>query len=157
MYKVSDECRAILNSPDRTTDFYCQVTFPGGSLRRIGSENIKSGTAYVKSKCVSGSDFELGAVCIGEFGVSLLDDNIDSGNYQGAVIRPFCCVRLSDGTFEEIPMGVFNVTEISVPDSRTTKLVCYDNMVKFDKDFIPPYGDGSVLISGYIVARAYRQ
>ena len=49
MYKVSDECRAILNSPDRTTDFYCQVTFPGGSLRRIGSENIKSGTAYVKS------------------------------------------------------------------------------------------------------------
>ena len=25
MYKVSDECRAILNSPDRTTDFYCQV------------------------------------------------------------------------------------------------------------------------------------
>lgn len=144
MYKVSDECRAILNSPDRTTDFYCQVTFPGGSLRRIGSENIKSGTAYVKSKCVSGSDFELGAVCIGEFGVSLLDDNIDSGNYQGAVIRPFCCVRLSDGTFEEIPMGVFNVTEISVPDSRTTKLVCYDDMVKFDKDFIPPYGDGSV-------------
>ena len=83
--------------------FYCQVTFPGGSLRRIGSENIKSGTAYVKSKCVSGSDFELGAVCIGEFGVSLLDDNIDSGNYQGAVIRPFCCVRLSDGTFKRFP------------------------------------------------------
>lgn len=143
MYKVSDECRAILDSPDRTTDFYCQVTFPDGSTRRISSEHIKSGTAYVKSKCVSGSDFELGAVCVGEFGVSLLDDNIDSGNYQGAVIRPFCCVRLSDGTFEEIPMGVFNVTEISMPDRHTTKFICYDDMVKFDKEFAPPYGDGS--------------
>ena len=143
MYKVSDECRAILNGHDRITDFYCTVTFPDDSTRKIDSSRIKSGSAYVKTKCVSGSDFELGAVCVGEFGVSLLDDNIDSGNYQGAVIRPFCCIRLSDGTFEDIPMGVFNVTEISAPDSRTTKLVCYDDMVKFDKDFIPPYGDGS--------------
>ena len=135
MYQVSDECRKALDSPGRVTDFYCDVTFADGSAGKIESTLIKSNSVYRKTKCVSGSDFELGAVCVGEFGMSLLGDNLDSRNYEGAAINPYCRVILSESAYEDIPMGVFNVTEISTPDSRTTKLVCYDDMVKFDKTF----------------------
>lgn len=142
MYQVSNECRKALDSPGRETDFYCNVTFSDGSTRKIDSSIIKSNSVYIKTKCVSGSDFELGAVCVGEFGVSLLGDSLDSRNYEGAVIKPYCGVKLPDGSFEYIPMGVFNVTEISMPDYRTTTLVCYDNMVKFDTEFYSLISDG---------------
>ena len=135
MYQVSDECRKVLDSPGRVTDFYCDVTFADGSTRQIDSSIIKSNSVYRKTKCVSGSDFELGAVCVGEFGMSLLGDSLDSRNYEGAVLKPYCRVILSESAYEDIPMGVFNVTEISAPDRRTTKLVCYDDMAKFDKKF----------------------
>ena len=143
MYQVSDECRKALDSPGRVTDFYCDVTFADGSTGRIDSSVIKSNSVYRKTRCVSGSDFELGAVCVGEFGMSLLDDSLDSRNYEGAVVKPYCRVILSENAYEDIPMGVFNVTEISTPDSRTTKLVCYDDMAKFDKKFEPPYDPGN--------------
>lgn len=143
MYQVSDECRKALDSPGRVTDFYCDVTFADGSTRRIDSSVIKSNSVYRKTRCVSGSDFELGAVCVGEFGMSLLGDSLDSRNYEGAVVKPYCRVILSENSYEDIPMGVFNVTEISTPDSRTTKLVCYDDMMKFDKKFEPPYDPGN--------------
>ena len=138
MYQVSDECRKALDSPGRVTDFYCDVTFADDSTRRIDSSIIKSNSVYRKTRCVSGSDFELGAVCVGEFGMSLLGDSLDSRNYEGAVLKPYCRVILSENSYEDIPMGVFNVTEISTPDSRTTKLVCYDDMAKFDKKFELP-------------------
>lgn len=135
MYQVSDECRKALDSQGRVTDFYCNVTFSDGSTRQIDSSVIKSNSVYRKTRCVSGSDFELGAVCVGEFGMSLLGDSLDSRNYEGAVLKPYCRVILSESAYEDIPMGVFNVSEISTPDSRTTKLVCYDNMIKFDAEF----------------------
>lgn len=143
MYQVSDECRKALDSPGRVTDFYCDVTFADGSTGQIDSSVIKNNSVYRKTKCVSSSDFELGAVCVGEFGMSLLGDSLDSRNYEGAVLKPYCRVILSENSYEDIPMGVFNVTEISTPDSRTTKLVCYDDMAKFDKKFEPPYDPGN--------------
>ena len=148
MYQVSDECRKALDSPGRVTDFYCDVTFADGSTGQIDSSVIKSNSVYRKTRCVSGSDFELGAVCVGEFGMSLLNDSLDSRNYEGAAVTPYCRVIMSESTYEDIPMGEYNVTEISTPDRRTTKLVCYDDMVKFDKKFEPPLdiGNGTFMI-----------
>ena len=66
-------------------------------------------------------------------GITLLS-NIDRYTLEDALVELFYHLRLSDGSYETVPMGIFEVSEAN----RTVKcleLKAYDFMLRFEKNF----------------------
>lgn len=109
------------------------------------------GSGYISSQCCGSTEIELGTVYAAELGITLLSD-IDRYTLEDALVELFYHLRISksrdpaeidpdyeqtfesDGIYEKIPMGLYEVTEVD----RTVKcleLKAYDFMLKFEKDF----------------------
>ena len=75
----------------------------------------------------------MGAVYAAEMGISLFLD-IDRYTLEDAKVELTYHLRLADGSYEAVPMGIFEVSEAN----RTTHVLeteAYDYMLRFDRDF----------------------
>ena len=68
-----------------------------------------------------------------EMGITLFSD-IDRYTLEDALVELFYHLKLADGTFEEVPMGIFEVSEAN-RNIKTLELKAYDFMLRFDKSF----------------------
>ena len=96
-------------------------------------EDIVKGSGYITAQCCGNSEIELGAVYAAEMGISLFLD-IDRYTLEDAKVELTYHLRLADGSYEAVPMGIFEVSEAN----RTThvlELKAYDYMLRFDRDF----------------------
>ena len=66
-------------------------------------------------------------------GISLFLD-IDRYTLEDAKIELTYHLRLADGTYEEVPMGIFEVSEAN-RTAHVLELKAYDYMLRFDRDF----------------------
>lgn len=99
----------------------------------FGPEDIVKGSGYISSQCCGSAEIELGTVYAAEMGITLLTD-IDRYTLEDALVELFYHLRLPGGTYETVPMGVFEVSEAN----RTVKCLeikAYDFMLRFEKDF----------------------
>ncbi len=59
-----------------------------------------------------------------EMGITLFSD-IDRYTLEDALVELFYHLKLADGTFEEVPMGIFEVSEAN-RNIKTLELKAYD-------------------------------
>ena len=133
MYPVSD---AFLRAVQENTRNYCwtgQITTKGGAVYPFVYEDIVKGSGYLTAQCCGSAEIELGTVYAAEMGITLFSQ-IDRYTLEGAEVRLSYHLRLADGSFEEVPMGIFEVSEAN-RTAHCLELKAYDYMLRFEKSF----------------------
>ena len=95
--------------------------------------DIVKGSGYVSAQCCGSTEIELGTVYAAEMGVTLFSQ-IDRYTLDGANVELSYHLRVADGSFEEVPMGVFEVSEAN-RTAHCLELKAYDYMLRFEKSF----------------------
>lgn len=133
MYPVSEAFLQAVQENTRRYYWTGIITTTKGAVYKFGADDIVKGSGYISSQCCGSTEIELGTVYAAEMGITLLSD-IDRYTLEDALVELLYHLRLSDGSFEEVPMGIFEVSEAN----RTVKcleLKAYDFMLRFDKSF----------------------
>lgn len=92
--------------------------------------NIITGSLQINNKCVNGDDFEWGAVYQGELSVTLLLD-VDRYKLYDKQITFTVHHKLTDGTTQDIPLGVYTISDPQWSKKLLT-IKAVDGMEKLD-------------------------
>lgn len=133
MYPVS---RAFMDAVESNTRKYYwtgRITTKTGVIHEFGYQDIVKGSGYISRQCCGSTEIELGTMYAAEMGITLFLQ-IDRYTLEDAKVELFYHLRLSDGTYEELPMGIFEVSEAN-RHIKTLELKAYDYMLRFEKNF----------------------
>ena len=133
MYPVSEAFLRAVQENVRKYYWTGKITTKNRAVYCFGPKDIVKGSGYISSQCCGSTEIELGTVYAAEMGITLLTD-IDRYTLEDAKVELFYHLKLADGSYETVPMGIFEVTEAN----RTVKcleLKAYDYMLRFDKSF----------------------
>ena len=130
MYKISDACKAALDKLQVTTRIEGTLKLNNGTVICLGNKDFSQGGLSINSKCVSGNDFEYGAVYCAEL-VADIQTTADRYLFYNGIISIAVYILLPDNTWEEIPMGIYNVSEVERTGQKI-EIKAYDNMVLMD-------------------------
>lgn len=133
MYPVSDAFLSAVQENTRRYYWTGRITTKAGTVYEFSEKDIVKGSGYISSQCCGSTEIELGTVYSSEMGITLFL-SVDRYSLEGAMVELFYHLCLADGTYESIPMGIFEVSEAN----RTVKcleLKAYDYMLRFEKDF----------------------
>ena len=133
MYPVSEAFLQAVQENTRRYYWTGKITTTKGATYEFGADDIVKGSGYISSQCCGSTEIEIGTVYAAEMGITLLSD-IDRYTLEDALVELFYHLRLSDGSFEEVPMGIFEVSEAN-RNIKTLELKAYDYMLRFDKSF----------------------
>lgn len=133
MYPVSETFLQAVQGNTRKYYWTGKITTAGGVEYPFTQEDIVKGSGYITAQCCGNSEIELGAVYAAEMGISLFLD-IDRYTLEDAKVELTYHLRLADGTYEEVPMGIFEVSEAN-RTAHVLELKAYDYMLRFDRAF----------------------
>lgn len=92
--------------------------------------NILKGSLSITNKCSNGKNVLVGSTTIGELKATFLGVDVA----ENADITLSEGLKLANGTFEYVPLGVFRVASANISRSGT-EVTAYDRMSFFDKSF----------------------
>ena len=133
MYQVTDAFLDAVKADTRKYYWTGQITTTDGTVYDFTQQDIVKGSGYITSQCCSSSEIELGSVYAAEMGISLFSD-IDRYTLPDAVVKLSYHLQTADGTYEEVPMGIFEVSEAN-RKAKSLEIKAYDYMVRFEKSF----------------------
>ena len=133
MYPVSEAFLQTVQGNTRKYYWSGKITTTGGVVHSFDQEDIVKGSGYITAQCCGNSEIELGAVYAAEMGISLFLD-IDRYTLEDAEVELSYHLRLADGTYEAVPMGIFEVSEAN-RTVHVLELKAYDRMLRFDRAF----------------------
>lgn len=131
MYPVSDKFMETVQKNTRTFYWTGSITTKTNQTYEFGNDDIVKGSGYITRQCCGSTEIELGTVYATEMGISLYSD-VDRYTLDGAEIRLSFHLVYGGETEEEVPMGVFEVSEANRA-IRCLELKAYDYMLRFDK------------------------
>lgn len=133
MYPVSEAFLQAVQGNTRRYYWTGKLTTAAGAEYIFTQDDIVKGSGYVTAQCCGNSEIELGAVYAAEMGISLFLD-IDRYTLEDAKVDLSYHLRLADGSYETVPMGIFEVSEAN-RTAHVLELKAYDYMLRFDRDF----------------------
>ncbi len=133
MYPVSEAFLRAVQENTRRYYWTGKITTKGGAVYPFGYEDIVKGSGYISAQCCGSAEIELGTVYAAEMGVTLFSQ-VDRYVLDGAKVELFYHLRVEGGGFEEVPMGIFEVSEAN-RRSHCLELKAYDYMLRFEKSF----------------------
>ena len=133
MYPVSEAYKETIERNTRNYFWTGTITDTSQNVYEFTNQDIVKGSGYITRQCCGNTEVELGTVYAAELGISLFCD-IDRYTLEDAEIRMWFHLELPDGTFEEVPMGVFYVAEAN-RQRKTIELKAYDGMLNLEKSF----------------------
>ena len=133
MYPVSEAFLQAVQGNTRKYYWTGKITTAAGAEYPFDQEDIVKGSGYITAQCCGNSEIELGSVYAAEMGISLFLD-IDRYTLEGAKVELTYHLQLADGTYEAVPMGIFEVNEAN-RTAHVLELKAYDYMLRFDQDF----------------------
>ena len=133
MYPVSEAFLQAVQGNTRKYYWTGKITTVAGAEYPFTQENIVKGSGYITAQCCGNSEIELGAVYAAEMGISLFLD-IDRYTLEEAEVELSYHLRLADGTYEAVLMGIFEVSEAN-RTVHVLELKAYDRMLRFDRSF----------------------
>ena len=133
MYPVSDAFLRAVRSNTRKYFWTGTIVTKGGMTYEFGAKEIVKGSGYISRQCCRSTEIELGTVYAAEMGITLLSD-IDRYTLEDALVTIVFHLVLADGSEEDVPMGVFEVSEANRL-AKCLELKAYDFMLRFDKSF----------------------
>ena len=133
MYPVSDAFLRAIRSNTRKYFWTGTIVTKGGMTYEFGAKEIVKGSGYISRQCCGSTEIELGTVYAAEMGITLLSD-IDRYTLEDALVTLVFHLVLADGSVEDVPIGVFEVSEANRL-AKCLELKAYDFMLRFDKSF----------------------
>lgn len=133
LYPVSEAFLQAVQENTRRYYWTGMITTKSGVQYPFTNQDIVKGSGYITAQCCGSTEIELGTVYAAEMGITLFSQ-IDRYTLEDAKVELFYHLRIADGTYEEVPMGVFEVSEAN----RTVhclELKAYDYMLRFEKSF----------------------
>lgn len=133
MYPVSNDFLLAIQENARKYYWTGKITTVGGIAYEFGYQDIIKGSGYLSNQCCGSTEIELGTVYAAEMGITLISQ-IDRYTLENAKLELFYHLLLPDGSYEQLPMGIFEISEAN----RTVKcleLKAYDYMLRFEKSF----------------------
>lgn len=95
-------------------------------------ENILAGSFSITNQCCGNNEVQIGQVYVGELDATFLNLPLTRYSLKGMKITPSFGLMLADGSYEDLPLGVFNISEASWTMSGLV-VKAYDNMFLLDK------------------------
>lgn len=133
MYPVSEAFLQAVQENTREYYWTGKITTKAGKEYSFGYRDIVKGSGYITAQCCGSTELEIGTVYASEMGITLFSQ-IDRYTLEDAKVELSCHFRLPDGIFEEIPMGIFEISEAN-RHLKTLELKAYDYMLRFEKSF----------------------
>ena len=133
MYPVSDAFLRAVRSNTRKYFWTGTIVTKGGMTYEFGAKEIVKDSGYISRQCCGSTEIELGTVYAAEMGITLLSD-IDRYTLEDAQVTLVFHLVLADDSVEDVPMGVFEVSEANRL-AKCLELKAYDFMLRFDKSF----------------------
>lgn len=127
MYAVSEAYKAAMKHP-------VQKFRMKGSVGKatFTDENILTGSFSITNQCSDSSSVQIGQVYIGELNATLTNMNVIRYGWKDQTITPMFGMMVSDGQYEDVPLGVFTIDSAKHTASGVV-IKAYDNMAKFDR------------------------
>ncbi|MCQ4637016.1 hypothetical protein NE619_09760 [Anaerovorax odorimutans] len=143
-YQTSQAYDAAIRQLTITSRIEGTITQKTGATIAFDDDSLGWGSVSINSKCVDNSNFQIGTVYSAELTMSLLSD-VDRYSLYDAVIALSYFLMLPDNTWEEIPLGIYNITEANRIGS-TIEIQAYDNMILLDDEALLTFDsvDGTV-------------
>ena len=110
MYPVSDGFLRAVKSNTRKYYWTGTIVTKAGVSYEFGAKEIVKGSGYITKQCCGSTEIELGTVYAAEMGITLLSD-IDRYTLEDALVSLVFHLVLADGSVEDVPMGIFEVSE----------------------------------------------
>ena len=133
MYPVSEAFLQAVQENTRRYHWTGRITTKKSGVFEFGADDIVKGSGYISSQCCGNTEIELGTVYSSEMGITLLSD-IDRYTLQDALVELFYHLRLADGSYETVPMGLYEVSEAN-RTAKCLEIKAYDYMLRFEEDF----------------------
>ena len=133
MYPVSEAFLQAVQGNTRHYYWTGRITTAAGAVYDFSQEDIVKGSGYISGQCCGSSEIELGTVYATEMGISLYL-SVDRYTLEDAQVELFYHLRLGDGSYKEVPMGIFEVSEAN-RTAHFLELKAYDHMLRFERDF----------------------
>lgn len=133
MYPVSNAFLQKIRENKREYYWTGTIITTHGTRYTFQNADILKGSVYINHKSCSADEMEIGSVNAAEMKITLFN-NIDRYTLMDAEVRLTYHLRIDENTVEDVPMGVFIVTEAN-RNIKTLELVGYDRMLLLDKEF----------------------
>ena len=133
MYPVSDAFLSAVKANTRKYYWTGRITTKSGDVYDFDQDDIVKGSGYITSQCCGSTEIELGTVYAAEMGISLFSE-IDRYTLEDAIVTLTYHLQLADGSYEDVPMGIFEVSEAN-RKAKCLEIKAYDYMVRFEKNF----------------------
>ena len=133
MYPVSEAFLQAVQENTRRFFWTGRITTKAGAVHVFGNEDIVKGSGYISGQCCGSTEIEIGKVYAAEMGLTLFSE-IDRYTLEDAKIELFYHLRLGSGSFEEVPMGIFEVSEAN-RTLHCLEIKAYDYMLRFERSF----------------------
>ena len=133
MYPVSEAFLQAVQENTRRYYWTGKITMKGGAVYPFGYEDIVKGSGYISAQCCGSTEIELGTVYAAEMGITLFSQ-VDRYTLDGAKVELSYHLRVEGGEYEEVPMGIFEVSEAN-RTAHCLELKAYDYMLRFEKNF----------------------
>lgn len=133
MYAVSEAFQEAIKESSRNYYYTGSIFTKDGKEYPFTNNDIVKGSGYLTSQCSGNTEIELGTVYASELGITLYSD-IDRYSLQGGTISLMFHLQLKDGSYETVPMGIYEISEAN----RTIKCLeirAYDFMLRLEKKF----------------------
>jgi hypothetical protein len=132
MYPSSSTYKTAIAAAARTTRITGVLTLAGGATVNLTNADIVQGSLTLSEQCVSGDSLEIGNVYASELCVSLITPAVSPWSLTGAKLALSFGIDVSGlPTWEDIPLGVFWVTDIDRKETYTA-VRALDNMILLD-------------------------
>ena len=133
MYPVSESFLQAVQENTRKFYWTGRITTKAGVVYEFRNEEIVKGSGYISSQCCGSAEIEIGTVYAAEMGITLFSE-IDRYTLEDAKVELFYHLQVSDRSFEEVPMGIFEVSEAN-RTLHCLEIKAYDYMLRFEKSF----------------------
>lgn len=133
MYPVSNAFLEAVKANTRKYYWTGRITTKGGAVYDFDQDDMVKGSGYITSQCCGSTEIELGTVYAAEMDISLFSD-IDRYTLEDAIVEMFYHLQVAGGSYERIPMGIFEVSEAN-RKTKCLEIKAYDYMVRFEKTF----------------------
>ena len=128
MYTVSAEYLTAIKKPFKIR----RITGTVGNAY-FDDNNIVQGSFIIDNQCSEGEEVKIGSVYLGELHCTFRNLDLNGQWFKKKIIVSEG-LKLADGTYEEVPLGVYTIYEANHQDDGVA-VTAYDNMKKFDKKF----------------------
>lgn len=133
MYPVSNAFLEAVKANTRKYYWTGRITTTAGTVYNFNQDDMVKGSGYITSQCCGSTEIELGTVYAAEMGISLFSE-INRYTLEDAKVELFYHLQVAGGSYETIPMGIFEVSEAN-RKAKCLEIKAYDYMVRFEKAF----------------------